>query len=155
MFSFIIQFIAAGLIGVFSSVFLNAPKHTWKPMAVAGLVGWLLRYVLMEYVGIASPIATYLASLSISWLAQYFARRYKEPSSIFLMPGLFPMVPGSLIYQTVFEFLSGNNQLGLYYLTDTFLTGVSIVLGIFTVDTILYKTKLYKEKVPKNHDLKN
>lgn len=152
MVSFIVQFISSILIGAFSSVFLNAPHRTWKPMALSGLLGWLVRYVLMEFFGIPSPIATYISSLNVALLAQYFARRRKQPSSIFLMPGLFPMVPGALIYQTVFEYLNGNTALGFYYLTDTFLTGVSIVLGIFTVDSVLYKTKLYKEKLPKKNE---
>lgn len=152
MLSFIVQFISSILIGAFSSVFLNAPHRTWQPMALSGLLGWLVRYALMEFFGVSSPIATYVSSLNISLLAQYFARRRKQPSSIFLIPGLFPMVPGGLIYQTVFEYLSGNTALGFYYLTETFLTGVSIVLGIFTVDSVLYKTKLYKEKLPKKNE---
>lgn len=152
MVSFIVQFISSILIGICSSIYLNAPYRMWKPMALAGLMGWLVRYVLMQYLGVSSPIATYVSSLNIALLAQYFARRHEQPSSIFLIPGLFPMVPGSLIYQTVFEFLNANNTVGFYYLTDTLLTGVSIVLGIFTVDSILYKTKLYKEKLPKKNE---
>lgn len=55
------------------------------------------------------------------------------------------MVPGSLIYRMVFEFINGNSDAGYLYLNETILTGIAIVLAIFTVDSILYKTKFYKD----------
>lgn len=150
MAGFLIKLLCASLVGLSCTVFLKGPRDTWKQTAFSALMGWVLMYLLNEHLGISSPLATYISSLNVAIMAQYMARRYKKPASIFFVPGFFTMVPGSLIYRTVMAFFNGDRALAYDFLSDTILTGLAIVLAIFTVDTVLYKTMLYREDREKN-----
>ncbi len=60
----------------------------------------------------------------------------KAPVTVFLLTGIFPLVPGAGIYYTAYYFIQNNNALALSNGISTFkiavvlATGIALVLGI-------------------------
>lgn len=83
----------------------NAPKKAVLPAAAVGAVTYAVFAVLniagQRYLGYFA--ATLLASASSNLLA----RRLKMPSTLFLFPGLIPLVPGMGIYETMLCIVRG------------------------------------------------
>ena len=62
-----------------------------------------------------------------------FAIVLKTPVTIFLLAGIFPLVPGAGIYYTAYYFIQGNNALALANGISTFKIAVALAIGIALV----------------------
>ena len=71
-----------------------------------GALGWLL-FLLLE--GAVSSVLQYLfATILVSALSELAARIWKAPATIFLLPGIIPLVPGGGLYYAMSYLLDGD-----------------------------------------------
>ena len=107
-------------------------------LAAAGTLsfaGWLV-YELAVLLGADSTTASLLAVIPLTLLTRVLAILLKAPVTVFLLPGIFPLVPGAGIYYTAYYFIQSNNALALSNGISTFkiavalATGIALVLGI-------------------------
>ena len=103
--------------------------------ALVGGVGWLV-YELAVLLGADSTTASLLAVIPLTLLTRVLAILLKAPVTVFLLTGIFPLVPGAGIYYTAYYFIQNNNALALSNGISTFkiavvlATGIALVLGI-------------------------
>lgn len=128
------QIIGAFLAVVSAAVILESPKRYVFTAASVGAVGWGIYLVCLEPFGSVS--ATYISGLVISILSHIYSRIFKVPVTIFFLPGFFPLVPGSGMYLTVYEFIQGNTNAAQEHLQNTIQIAGMIALAIFTIDTV-------------------
>lgn len=128
------QIIGAFLAVTAAAVILESPKKHIVTAAIVGAVGWAVYLLCIDALG--SVTATYISGLVISTQSHIFSRMFKVPVTIFFLPGFFPLVPGSGMYLTVYEFIQGNTNLAQAHLQNTIQIAGMIALAIFTVDTI-------------------
>ena len=57
----------------------------------------------------------------------------KTPVTVFLLTGIFPLVPGAGIYYTAYYFIQGENALSLANGISTFKVAVALAVGIALV----------------------
>ena len=91
--------------------------------------------------------ASFLSALVISLLAHTFARIFKAPVTVFLIPGILPTVPGAGMYRTVYYIITDNRAQSSYYLMQTLEIAGVIALAIFIVDS-LFRIRLRKYRKP-------
>ena len=65
-----------------------------------------------------------------------FAILQKTPVTVFLLSGIFPLVPGAGIYYTAYYFIQGDNALALSNGISTFKVAVALAVGISLVLSI-------------------
>lgn len=138
---YVIQLVGAFLASYSASIILEVPKKLSLKAGLTGLIGYIVYLFLLDQ---DNSLATLLACITVSFVGQFFARRYKTPVTIFYIPAFFLFVPGSAIYQTALNFIQGNVAESLNYLIQTISTAGSIALGIFLVDSaieIYYRVK--------------
>ena len=117
------------------SVLFACPRRLLPYCALVGGAGWLV-YELAVLLGADSTTASLLAVIPLTLLTRIFSIFCKAPVSVFLLPGIFPLVPGAGIYYTAYYFIQGNNALALSNGITTFkiavalATGIALVLGI-------------------------
>ena len=105
------------------------------PRRLVGGVGWLV-YELAVLLGADSTTASLLAVIPLTLLTRVLAILLKAPVTVFLLTGIFPLVPGAGIYYTAYYFIQSNNALALSNGISTFkiavvlATGIALVLGI-------------------------
>lgn len=132
---FIIEVIAAGTGSICFSVLFCTPSKFYLPCGLAGALGWSVYYIVM-LIQPSVAIATLIAAIPLVILARIFSVCLKAPVTIFLVGGIFPLVPGAGIYRTVYYFIQGNNPLFVANGVETLKVacalalGISIVLGI-------------------------
>ena len=125
--------VAAAFVGTVAFALLfGVPKRFYPACGFIGAAGWLL-YLLLEGAGLSAAEATVFAALAVALLSRFAAVWQKCPSTVFLIAGIFPLVPGAGIYWTSYYLVTGA-------LTDARATGfaavktaVAIVLGIILV----------------------
>ena len=83
--------------------------------------------------GADSAAASLLAVIPLTLLTRVFAIVIKMPVTVFLLSGIFPLVPGAGIYYTAYYFIQSNNALALSNGISTFKVAVALAIGITLV----------------------
>ncbi len=126
---YILQFMAAG-IGTFAfAVVLNAPKKEYILCAVNGAIAWL-SYLLMKEMGAGVTMACMVSTFVITLISRVFSAIRKNPSTVFLVTAIFPLVPGAGIYYTVYYLIMEDFSAAGSKAMETFEIAGGIVLGI-------------------------
>ena len=112
------QFFIAGAGTLSFAVLFASPKRTLPYCGLVGAMGWFIYE---------------LAVIPLTLLARIFAIVLKTPVTIFLLAGIFPLVPGAGIYYTAYYFIQGNNALALANGITTFKIAVALAIGIALV----------------------
>lgn len=138
-FEFVFQVVSAffGVIAV--AITVQVPKKNLVLAGLAGACGWFVELLLENTI-----LSAFLAALVVAVLAQVFARISKAPVTVYLVTGIFPLVPGVGMYRTVYYLLQSNRELTSYYLTYTLQIAGMIALAIFVVDSFF--KKLYRKR---------
>jgi uncharacterized membrane protein YjjB (DUF3815 family) len=123
------------------SILFHVPK---KHIASAGLVGGLgwLTYTYFILSGSGSILACFAGSCIVAVISDFFSRSFKEAATIFIIPGILPLVPGAGMYYTMLAILEGNVQKTASTGTETILMAGSIAVALLVVASV---TKLLSQ----------
>jgi len=122
----------ATIIGVWAfAVLFYVPKGQYLPCIITGTSGYMV-YLLTSGFGASSVAATLFAALSMTVMARLFSVIKKVPATIFIVTGIFPLVPGSNLYYTAYYALNGSVINGVAMGVLTFKIAFAIALGIVT-----------------------
>lgn len=94
--------LAAAAIGTvaFSVLFRVNVRH-FPYCALVGAVGWLVYRLAQQRLG-SDVLATFLATFTLSACARWFSTLRRTPTLVFLVSGIFTLVPGAAIYNTAY-----------------------------------------------------
>jgi len=79
------------------AILFNVPRRALPVCMLAGALGHATRTGLMTQ-GIAVEVAVLAGAVIVGLLGEFFQRRMKIPRIVFTVPGVIPMVPGSLAF---------------------------------------------------------
>ncbi len=122
----------AGMASAGFAVFYRTPKSEYLFCGISGAICWAI-YVITQHFGARETVAVFLAAVMVSIAARIFAARRRKPVTVFLAASIFPLVPGSYIYYTVYYLLNGESALSRVNFARTFTTAVAIAFGIMLV----------------------
>lgn len=114
---------------LFFAVLYACPRRTLPYCTLVGAVGWLA-YELALLCGADTATASLLACIPLTLLARVFAIGFKTPVTVFLLTGIFPLVPGAGIYYTAYYFILGENNFALTKGIETFKIAACMAIGI-------------------------
>lgn len=130
-----------GMLAVISfGVVLRVPRRFLIWAGINGAIGGCV-YLLVEKQSESVLLATFIGALVISVIAHIFARTFKTPVTVFLIPANMTIVPGAGMYRIVYHMIKGNGAMSNYYFQQTFLAAGAIVGAIFIVNAILGNVK--------------
>lgn len=124
---FCVAFFATGAF----AVLFNVPRNQWTFAGLTGGIGWIFYKVFYHSLGAA--IATFVAVLIITLLSRIFAVIRKAPVTVFLVSGIFPLVPGVGIYYASYYFIMEDFSLAGRYGMETLQAAIAITLGIMCI----------------------
>lgn len=104
------QLLAAGVGTAAFSVLFYVPRKYYGFCAACGAWGWLTYFVL-EWAGMTVTEATFFAAAAVVFLSRLFAVMERCPATLFMIPGIFPLVPGAGIYWTAYYIVTDQMEL--------------------------------------------
>ena len=126
-----IEFIVAIFATGAFAVLFNVPKEQWFYAGLTGGVGWIFYRALTSSLG--TTIATFIAVVVLTFLSRILAVIRHAPVTVFLVSGIFPLVPGVGIYYTSYYFIMEQalelGDIGM----ETLRVAITIALGIMFV----------------------
>ncbi|MBQ9766125.1 MAG: threonine/serine exporter family protein [Lachnospiraceae bacterium] len=139
-----IEFIIAVVATLAFAILYNVPREQWIFGGLTGAISWLV-YRLAS-IKLSLVIATFLATLVVVFIARTFAVTRKTPVIIFLVCGIFPLVPGVGIYYTAYYFIMSDFALAGAKGTETLKLALAIALGIICILSLPQKLFLLFER---------
>ena len=128
-----VQVISAFFAIIAFSVVNNVPKKFLFSCGVEGFVGW---YVYLLFLSDMGPWPTF-GSLALAIMAHvFFARTFKAPVTVFLIPGLLILVPGAGLFRSAYQLFLGTKSMAAFYMLQTLEIAGMIALAVFVVDSV-------------------
>jgi len=117
------------------SVLLEVPKKYLLYAGAVGAVGGFV-YLFAGEFGANDVFATFLSAFTIAFISHIFARIFKTPVTVFLIPGIVPTVPGGGMYHIGYYLFQKNTELTAYHITNTLQLAGAIAIALFIVDAV-------------------
>ena len=116
-------------------VLINVPKKTVLcSSAISGAA-----YVIYRLIYVSSDkeiLAYFLATLFISVASEICARVYKKPSTVFIFPGIIPLVPGIGLYNTMLYLVQGDYNMFMITAANTLFIAGAIAIAVAIVHIV-------------------
>ena len=122
------QLIAAMIGTVAFAVLFGVERKYYLFCGLIGAFGWGI--YLAAHLKYSSPVSAFFAAMAVIFLSRLVAVLEKCPTTIFLIAGLIPLVPGAGIYWTTYFFVTGRINAAEDNGFLALKTAVAIVLGI-------------------------
>lgn len=135
------------------SVLYSVPRAYYAYCGFIGGAGWLLYCLLLPVC--SPPEASLFAAILVVILSRLFAVKEKCPVTIFLISGIFPLVPGGGIYWTAYYIVTGEMEMAAEKGFAAVKAAVAIVLAIvfvFQLPQKLFQMKWRKAKGRKSQE---
>lgn len=99
--TYVIQFVLAMIATIAFALLFCAPKKELVFCGLSGALGWIVYYILFQLNGnvvLASLVATFILTV----FSRTMAVVRRNPATVYLLCGIFPLVPGAGIYYTAY-----------------------------------------------------
>jgi len=117
------------------SIFLNINKSDFKWVFLSSCCAFYVTRFGVESLG--EEAGVFLGSLVTSLIAYQWANIYKRSPQVFLIPGIFLLVPGKMAYTSVSYFYEKNIISGINTGFNVFVISISIVIGLLVGNTLI------------------
>ncbi|MBQ9477711.1 MAG: threonine/serine exporter family protein [Bacteroidales bacterium] len=137
--------LAAALVGTASfAVLFGVPRRFCLPAGAVGMLGWLAYLMTVRYTPLAVVGGTFVAATLVAFLSRWSARMLRCPSTVFLICGIFPLIPGAGVFWTSYYVVSEQMRASLQTGLLAFEVTIAIVLGIIIAANIFGKKYIFK-----------
>lgn len=121
---------------------IRGKKLPWA--AFGGFISWYSYLIIYKYTS-SQLIAFFTASIAAGMYSELMARVLKTPATLFVMCSIIALVPGSGMYYTMFQSISGNVSKSLSLGLETISIAGAIALGILVSSSVV-KLATYNKK---------
>lgn len=125
-------FAGTGALGF--TILYNAKPETYVCAWLTGAIGWMFYYIPAQYIDAGA--ASFLSAAAVAFLSRTFAARKKCPMTIFLIAGIFPIVPGAGVYYTMYYLVTDQLRAAAMKGITSMKVAFAIVLGIVVILSI-------------------
>lgn len=128
--SFFWQAIAAFLGTVGFTVLYGVDRAQYLHSGIIGVAGWMVYLVCVRFAGMTAPISSLMAALVVCLLSRFSAVPSRCPAQIYIICGIFTLVPGAGIFWCSYYLTASDFALALQSGFMAAKVAISIVMGI-------------------------
>lgn len=131
-----LQFLWAFLSTAGFCFIFNVPRRHIPAGSLVGATGWLA-YQLISAAGLSGIMACFAGSCTVAVLSELGARFFKDAATLFIIPGILPLVPGSGMYYTMQALLDNRLEEAAQVGLQTILMAGSIAVALLVVSSVI------------------
>lgn len=140
--TFVLNLLLASTGSLAFAILYNVPRKFYLCAAFTGMAGWFCYYLIVPFTDTA--VASFFGAVGVVLVSRIFAVWKKCPITVFLISGIFPLVPGAGVYYTMYYLVSNELTLAAIKGLESLKIAFGIVLGIVFIVTIPKKWSLFK-----------
>ena len=138
---YLLNFIYGFMCAVGFAVLFNGPKSSLFKVGIGGGAGWITYFIINQIIQ-SVVISTFLASLVVALLGEVFAVSEKQPATLYIVPGIIPLVPGFGLYYTMLSLLEQNYEKAIMHGVEAMLIAFLIAAAL----TIVFSINTYRKR---------
>ena len=136
------------------AILFNIDRKYQTLCGLTGMIGWGAYLLVETYT--SATVATLAGSVVVVFLSRVFSIWKKCPITVFMIAGIFPLIPGSSIYYAAYNFVTGDFAEAAMRGIDAVKMSFAIVVGIHLIDAIppkIFRKKYWTERriKPRGH----
>ena len=132
--TFVLNLLLASTGSLAFAILYNVPRKFYLCAAFTGMAGWFCYYLIVPFTDTA--VASFFGAVGVVLVSRIFAVWKKCPITVFLISGIFPLVPGAGVYYTMYYLVSNELTLAAIKGLGSLKIAFGIVLGIVFIFTI-------------------
>lgn len=129
-----LHFIYAFFATVGFSVLFNIPRKEMFFAGIAGGLGWLFYESFVSF-HVSTIFASFIGALTVGVLSELLAKFRKKPATVFVIPGIIPLVPGYGLYFSMLSIIEKQYDEALKVGFETLMIAVVIACAIILATT--------------------
>ena len=138
----VIQLLSAFFGTMAFAVLFGVPRKFYVGTAVCGVSGWLFYLLLTRYACLAPVWAVFISTAVVALVSLILAILRKCPVTVFLVCGIFPLVPGAGIFWTSYNIVSDQFNAAMQTGSSAIKITVAIVFGILAITELNGKNRI-------------
>ena len=127
---YLLQALAAFMGTVAFACLYGVDRIQYVSMGIIGALGWMAYLLLARQAGASAPVAALFAAMLVCLMARVVAVPARCPAQLFLICGLFTLVPGAGIFWSTYHLTAGDIDMARSFGFTAVKVAVAIVLGI-------------------------
>lgn len=139
----IIPFVSAFVATLGFALLYNIHGKNLIIAAFCGAFAWSV-FLISDYYLDSLVVPYFISGISIALYSELAATFAHSPVTVFLIPGIIPLVPGLTIYRTMESCLFGDISVFAEQLVETLKIGGAISLGLIFISSFF---RLFKHKL--------
>ena len=124
-----IQLITAFLGSCGFAMMFGLRRRYLLPASLGGMLGWIIYLAMDAWTGSGFLSCLVAAAFGVLY-AELLARRLKTPATLFVIPAIVPLVPGSTLYEAMSCAVRGDLDAARAYGSRTLELALAIAAGI-------------------------
>lgn len=120
---------------LFLAIIFRAPPRYLVPIVTVSCLPGIALDVLADYMH--ADLLKFAVAISVSCLAHVMARFTRKPAQMFLIPGVFFLLPGSTIYRSLTAFLQSDSQMAFTLLIQAIIASCAVSFGVLIANWIV------------------
>ncbi|GGB08849.1 threonine/serine exporter family protein [Macrococcus hajekii] len=120
----------------FFAVLFDSPKRLFLPSGFVGAAAWMTSESLIKLLHFPQIYGYFFGSIILGVMCHMMARIYKEPSNLFMIPGIIPFVPGGLAYDAAMKMVMEQTSGPVEIILEITLLAGAIASGLLCSDYI-------------------
>lgn len=110
------------------AILFQAPQKNYLFCGITGAIGWVVFLASSNICPFS--VSIFISALSLTILSRQFSIIFKAPVTVFLISGIFPLVPGTAIYYTAYYLFLANYSMAVSKGLEALSTAGAISIGI-------------------------
>ena len=128
--------ILSAVLGVLAfAILFHAPRRSYLLCALCGGFSWGI-FLALGALGMSEFLASAGAVVALTLLSRVLSVAMKLPATVFIVTGIFPIVPGAGIYYTAYGLITGDMALFQSRGMETLALAGAIAIGILVGTSI-------------------
>ena len=111
------------------ALLFSVPSRHYLVCALLGGASWLI-YALAQLLGAPAGIGVLAGAFAVALLSRFLAVWRACPSTVLMIPGLFPLIPGAGVYWTIHHLVTNDLSLARQTGFTALKMAVAIVFGV-------------------------
>ncbi len=142
----ILKFIYAFFATIGFAVLFNIPRKEMIYAGVCGGCGWISHIILGD-LGVSIIFSSFIGAVVVGLLSEFFAKRRKKPATIFIVPGIIPLVPGYGLYFSMLKIIEEKYDEASRVGFETIMVAV-VIAGAIIISTSI--GRVFKKRIINN-----
>lgn len=116
------------------TILFNVHKKFYLTCGLTGMFGWLVYMIIVQFS--TKYVAGMFGTMAVLMLSRIFAVYKKCPTTVFLVSGIFPLLPSPNIYYTAYYLVTNDLGKASQNAVSSLKFAVAMVIGISIISAI-------------------